>query len=102
MSEQAADAVRNGQPQPQPLYRLTALLWKALKLPEDLLVLIIGNTRAGVPHVNANGIVLAPTAKQDAAMLGITNGIGQQVLQHTPQQALITFHHRITDHRTQA
>ena len=101
MPQQSTDPVRDGQPQAQPFNRLSTLLRQALELPKNLFVLIIGNPRAGVPHLNAYGIVLATAAEQDATVFGITNGIGQQVLQDSPQQPLIRLHHRLADHRSQ-
>ena len=94
MAQQTTNPVGDGQPQPQTFYLTIMQLRQTMKLPEDLFMLITGNPRPGIPHINAHGIVQPARTEQDAPGIRIPNCIGQQVLQYPSQQYFIAVHHR--------
>ena len=85
-SEQTRHALRNRQAQPQ---SLSARCTAAPKFVEDHALFFRRNTRPCVPHLQAQAVAASPHTQQYTTTLGITQGIGQKVLQHATQQLRI-------------
>ncbi len=94
MAQQTTNPVGDGQPQPQTFYLTIMQLRQTMKLPENLFMLITGNPRPGIPHINEHGMVQPASTRQEGPEMCITNRIGQQLLQYPSQQYFIAVHHR--------
>ena len=64
---------------------------QALELFEDHLLFIGRNTRPAIPDLQAE-FALATTYAQQHRAVGITEGIGQKILQNPPQQLDVAVH----------
>ena len=85
MGEHAAQAVGNRQAQAQAFLGARLVAVEALELLEDHLALVFGDTHAAVPDFQAQLSAFTAHAQHHAA-LGVTEGVGQEVLQHPAQQ----------------
>ena len=85
--EHPAHAVGDGEPQAEPLFALlvTRGLVEAAELLEDFGLLGGGNAGAGVPHLDGESAGMPSTAQQHPTLLGVTNGVGEEVLHDTAQ-----------------
>src|SRR3546814_6236880 len=64
------------------------------ELLEDGLVVLGGDARAGVVNLDREGLAAAARAEQDAAAVGVLEGVGQQVLHDAAQELGVGAHHR--------
>ncbi len=92
MSEQAADAVDDGQAKAG-----TALLAvvQAAEFLEDLALQRIGDAGALVVHFDPQQAFAATAAQKHATALAVAQRVGQEILQDAAQQRFIADHHRI-------
>ena len=92
MAQHPAQTIGNRRAKAQPLLGLGAVAIQALKLFEDQLQLVLRNTRPLIPHLDAHRVGQMPHAQYHARGAGVTEGIGEEVLQHTAQQAHVAAH----------
>src|SRR3546814_20356155 len=64
------------------------------ELLEDGLVVLGGDARAGVVNLDREGLAAAARAEQDAAAVGVLEGVGQQVLHDAAPELGVGAHHR--------
>ena len=101
MAEHAADAVDDGQPQPQAAVALQAAGVAAAELEEDLLALGLLDTAAGIGNADFEPLPAAPAAEQDATARRIANGVAEQVAHYPRQQRQVGIDHRRAGHIAQ-
>ncbi|KAG1185189.1 hypothetical protein G6F35_014929 [Rhizopus arrhizus] len=87
--QQGRDALRDGQPQPQALAIAAVHPMEFLEYHRLLLGCDAG---PGVVHTDGQALAVATHAQQNAAVAGVADGIGQEVLQHAAQQQRIAMH----------
>ncbi len=89
MAQQPRDALADRKPQPKPLLAPRRSLVQALELLEDALPVFAGDARSGVPDLDPQHAAAAARGQQNAAGLRVAQRVGQQVLQHPPQQPAV-------------
>jgi len=85
MAEYATQAIGDRQAQPQSFLRAGLVTVQALEFFEDHLLFIQRDAGATVPHFQAQ-LALASAYAQQYRAVGITESVGQKILQDAPQQ----------------
>src|SRR5581483_3103933 len=89
MIQQARQALHNGKPEPKPLAPVTLRVFELIKLPKNFRVALGWNAPAGIPHLDTDGIAPATATEHDAAPVGVTNRVGQQVADDPAEQGWV-------------
>ena len=83
--EHSAQAVSNRQTQPKAFFGAGLVAVQAFEFFKNHLQLVLRDTGAAIPDLQAQVLAATPHAQQYRA-LGVTEGVGQEVLQDAPQQ----------------
>src|SRR5262245_55845746 len=86
MVEKAAQAVDDGKPEPEATTAVSVGTGKPIELAEDAPPLILGDAHAAVADVEAQLSSVAPATNDDAPLVCIANGVGNQVEQDALKQ----------------
>ena len=102
MVEQARDALADRQAQAEALLAPVERLLVAVEFVEDLPHVVLGNAGAGIPHLQLHFVTTVAYCQHDAALAGIAQRVGQEVLQHAAQQAAVAAYPRRAREQVQA
>src|SRR5258706_12077163 len=91
MLEQPAQAIDDGKAESEAAAACAVGIAELAEFAEDILPLIVGNADAGVPHLDAQRLAAPPAADQDAAAIGITNGVGDEIEEDAPEQDAVAL-----------
>ena len=69
---------------------------------KDQADLVLRDADAGVAHLHPPAALVAPAAQQNATLLGIADGVGNQVANHARQQHLVGVRHKARAVQAQA
>src|SRR5205085_11275833 len=92
MVEQSAQTVDDGKPKAEPGAPITLRFAEAIELAEYLLVLILWNPAAGVPHLDSHRLAAVAAANNQATVRGVAHRIGHQVEQDAFEQDKVAAH----------
>src|ERR1700730_14950318 len=101
MTEQLGKPVDDGEAQTQSAARPAPFL-DLNALPENLPPLIRRNATAGIPHLDPHAISAPATANQDAAAIGIFDGIGNEIAENPAEQLRIASCRQTCRHDSEA
>ncbi|MNC44998.1 hypothetical protein D3C75_939300 [compost metagenome] len=99
MAQHLGDAAGDGEPEAEPLLPRGAGVIEAGEFVKDSLLLVQRDAGAVVPHLDAYLVPQSTATKQHPATGVVAKRIGEEVLQHPPQQAHVavdgeaTLHH---------
>src|SRR3546814_4969719 len=85
MAENAGQAIAERQAQAQPFLAPRRGLFQALEFVEDPRALFCRDAGTGIPYLDAHLVAAAPRTQQHAALAGIAQRVGKEVL-HDPAQ----------------
>ena len=85
MIEQLGKPVDDGEAEAEPAARPPAF-FDLNELPENLPLLIRRNAAAGIPHFDAHAIAAPAATDQNAAAIGILDGVGNEIAQNPAEE----------------
>ena len=94
MAEYPGDLFHDGQAQAQAAVLVRSLHVAAFELLENLLQALLGNPHAAVPHLDQQALLLTPATQHHPPLVGVANGIAEQVAQDPRQQLDVAAHQR--------
>src|SRR6266576_32068 len=100
MAEELHEPLDDGQSQTQPLSAVSLRIVELTKLLKNFPMLVLGNPTSGIPDFNSYIIAAAPRTENDAAPVGVTNCVGNQVSHDTFEQYGVTaYKERVAHYR---
>src|SRR5262249_16302576 len=93
--EQAAEAVDDREPEAETAAPVAIGIRNLVELVEDVLLVILGNTRAGVPHFDPKPLAAPPATDQDASARGVADSIGHEIEHDALEQQAVAAHPRL-------
>src|SRR5882724_1506191 len=100
MVEELHEPLDNGQSESQPFSAVSLRVLELTELLKNLPMLVLGNPSSGIPHLNSHGLCAASGAKNDAAPVGITNCVGNQVAHDAIEQyGIASYEERVACYR---
>src|SRR5579872_5429146 len=101
MVEHARDAIDDRKTQSETRGGIALLGSEPFELLEDDAELALGDAGPGVPHLDREAPAAPAAADHQAAPARIPDGIGDEILQHAPEQRRIGDHHRPRRHHAE-
>lgn len=101
MAEEFGKTANDGQTEAEALAAITLGIADLVELVEDLFGLLRRDADAGVPYLDAPMLPVPPHPDQDAAGLGIADGVVDQVAQYPFEQQCIAACQRFAPANTQ-
>src|SRR5262245_23261417 len=98
MVEEPAKPVDNGQAEAQAAVTVSFRCGKLKELPEDILLLILGNAGTSIPYFDPQRFTAPTTSHDDPAPQCIAYGIRYQIEQYPFEQQGVAPHPGITSH----
>src|SRR5690242_15314449 len=89
MAERLGHALDDGETESEAADCRTVGRGAALKLLEDHLAIFLANAGTGIPYLDAHRVGAAPREQQDAASVGVLDGVSEQILQDAAQHQRI-------------
>ena len=65
---------------------------QSVKLAKDVRQFILRDTNAGVDYLDLNALFTSTYAQQNAALIGVSQGVTQQITQYAGQQIVVGMH----------
>src|SRR5579862_7088224 len=102
MVQQNSEPSHDREAKAKPKAPVSGCIVKLMVLFEDILKLTFGDSRAGIPNLDAQDPIISPTPEQDLPSLGIFDRVREQISYHLLEQARIATGQELARHHVQS
>ena len=101
VSQQISQPPHDGKPKAQAAAAFARGVVELMIFLEDRLKFVFGNADAGIPDFDAQHFLVPAATQQHLALLGVFQGVGQQVADHLFEQARVAVYRQAARHDAQ-